>query len=199
MSLYAIAIFLHVIGALALFAGLGLEWAGLLNLRRSLTTAQVRDWTKLLGAVRVVASPAGLVILVSGIYMSATRWGRQAWIGLGLIGLVTMVVLGLVLSARRIASLVRAIPAQDGPIPPELQHRVTDPVLQVSAWLRTGLGLGVVFLMTVKPTAPVALAALGVSLVVGLAAGLPGWSRSRRAVPVAQQSRVRREPTHGGR
>jgi hypothetical protein len=37
MSLYYTALFLHIVGALGLFAALALEWAGLSNLRRART------------------------------------------------------------------------------------------------------------------------------------------------------------------
>ena len=76
-----------------------------------------------------MAGPAALTILVTGIYMSATRWGQHAWIGLGLIGLVTMAVLGNAMTGRRLAGIMRSIPTEDGPIPPALRHRITDPVL----------------------------------------------------------------------
>src|SRR5213596_901663 len=52
MSVYAIAVFLHIVGALGLFAALGLEWASLYNLRRVTTAGQVREWAKLLSADR---------------------------------------------------------------------------------------------------------------------------------------------------
>jgi hypothetical protein len=41
VSVYAISLFLHVVGALGIFAALGLEWAGLSNLRRATETSQV--------------------------------------------------------------------------------------------------------------------------------------------------------------
>ena len=49
----------------------------------------------------------------------------------------------------------------------------------------TFLGLGVIFVMSLKPGAGGSLTALGVALVLGFAAGFPAWSRGRRAVPVS--------------
>ena len=34
MTLYSLALFVHILGALALFGAMGLEWVALLNLRR---------------------------------------------------------------------------------------------------------------------------------------------------------------------
>ena len=187
MSVYAIAVFLHIVGALGLFAAMGLEWAGLHNLRRVATAGQLREWARLLGAIRFIGGPAALTLLITGIYMSAVRWGQQGWISLGLVGLILIAVLGAVLTGRRVAAIVRALPPEDGPIPSVLRDRLHDPVLRVSAWLRTALALGIVFNMSTKPSGAVALTTLGVSLVFGLAAGLQ--SSRRPAVSVGSLSR----------
>ena len=184
MSVYAMVVFLHIVGALGLFAALGLEWASLYNLRRVATAGQVREWAKLLSALRLVGGPSALTILVTGIYLMATRWGGQGWIGVGLGGLVLIAALGGALTGRRSAAIVHAAATEDGAISATLGHRLHDPVLLLSAWLRTALGLGIVFVMSIKPSAAWALTAMGVALVVGLAAGLPSWSRGRRALPV---------------
>src|SRR4051794_37831033 len=42
-------LFLHIIGALGLFAGIGLEQVSLAKLRRGHTVAQAREWVALLG------------------------------------------------------------------------------------------------------------------------------------------------------
>src|SRR5213593_2186165 len=176
MSLYALAVFLHIVGALGLFAALGLEWAGLLNLRRAGSAGQAQEWARLLASVRKVAGPAVLTILVTGIYLMATRWGGQGWIGVGFGGLVLIALLGATLTGRRTGAIVRAATSD----PASLGDRVRDPVLIVSAWLRTALALGVVFIMTTKPAAAGAVTALGVAVVLGLAAGFPAWTRGRR-------------------
>src|SRR6266480_3750733 len=114
MSVYAIVVFLHIVGALGLFAALGLEWASLYNLRRVATAGQAREWAKLLSALRLVGGASALTILVTGIYLMATRWGGQGWIGAGLGGLVLIAVLGATLTGRRAGAIVRAVAADAG-------------------------------------------------------------------------------------
>ncbi len=184
MSLYSIAVFLHVVGALGLFAALGLEWAGLRNLRRAVSIGQVREWTGLLAAIRSVGGPAGLLLLVTGLYLTATRWGHQAWIGLGLLGLLLIAGLGAVLTGRRVGAIARAIPPEEGPAPPALRRLLRDPALTRSAWLRTCLALGVVFLMSVKPGTAGAVASLALALALGLGTGWLAATGGRRPVPV---------------
>ncbi len=188
MSLYAIAVFLHIVGALGLFAALGLEWASLLNLRRATAAGQAREWARLLASLRVVGTPAVLTVLVTGIYLTATRWGGQGWIGAGLGGLVLIAVLGATLTGRRAGAIVRAVASEAGAVSAvsaTLGDRLRDPVLLVSAWLRTALALGIIFIMSTKPSGAGALTAMGVALGLGFAAGLPAWGRGRRAATPA--------------
>jgi hypothetical protein len=185
VSLYSISLFLHIVGALGLFAILGLEWACLYNLRRASEAGQVREWVRLLAAPRVLGGPAALLILVTGMHMGATRWGPQGWIVVGLAGMVAIAVLGAGLSGRRMGAIARALPTEDGPIPAALGRRIHDPLLALSLRLRAALFLGIVFVMSTQPSAAGALAAMAVSLVAGLAAAIPAWGGDRHPARMA--------------
>lgn len=180
MSVYSISLFLHIVGALGLFAVLGLEWAGLHNLRRATEAAQAREWVRLLAVPRVVGGPVALLILVPGIYMSTTRWGLRGWVVAGLAGMVVIAVLGAAVSGRRAGAIARALRAEDGPISTTLRRRLHDPVLALSLWVRTALLVGIVFVMSTQPSGAGALAAMGVAVLVGLAVALPGWGGGAR-------------------
>jgi hypothetical protein len=180
VSVYSISLFLHIVGALGLFAAFGLEWASLNGLRRATVAGQAREWARLLGAPRFVGGPAALTLLVTGIHLSATRWGPQGWIVVGLAGMVVIAVLGAAVSGRRAGAIARTLPAGDGPISAALGQLLHDPVLRLSLALRTSLFLGVVFLMSTKPGTAGALAAMGVALLLGLAAARPAWRSGRR-------------------
>jgi hypothetical protein len=189
VSIYAISLFLHIVGALGLCAVLVLEWAGLLQIRRATGTAQVREWSRLLAAPRRVGGPVALVILLTGVHLSATRWGPQGWIIVGLGGMVAIAALGAALGGRRVGAIIRGIPAEDGPIPTALDRQLHDPVLVPSLCVRTALFLGTVFLMATKPSAAGSLAAMGVAAAAGVAAALPHRSRGRRQAPLAGSER----------
>ncbi|HEX3233873.1 MAG TPA: hypothetical protein VHR41_06730 [Gemmatimonadales bacterium] len=189
MSLYSIAVFLHVVGALGIFAAIGLEWTGLTNLRRAAGTTQVREWLRLLAAPRTVGGPSALLILASGIYMSATRWGPQAWILVALGGMVVVAAVGGAVGGRRAAAIARALPAEGGSLSPTLRQQVNDPALIVSLWTRSALLLGIVFLMSVRPSWGGALAVMGIALVLGIALSRPALGAGRRAAQVARSER----------
>lgn len=180
MSVYAMIVFLHIVGALALFAALGLEWASVLNLRRATAVGQAREWARLLASLRFIGGPAVLTLLATGIYLMVARWGGQGWIGVGLGGLVVLAALGGALSGRRAAGIVRDVMGAEGPVSGALGLRLRDPVLVLSLRLHTALALGIVFVMSLKPTTAGALAAMGVAAVLGMAAALPAWNRSSR-------------------
>ncbi|HEU4698551.1 MAG TPA: hypothetical protein VFS40_05190 [Gemmatimonadales bacterium] len=168
MTFYQITLFLHVSAALGMFAALGIEWAAAAPLRRAASAEEARPWLRLLRAPGRLGGPAALLLLATGMYMTRTTWGRQAWIGLALLGLVLLAVLAAGVTGRRLAALARALhsgaPAAGAPL-----GRLEDPALVVSLRLRTTLALGIVFLMTSKPAAGLALAAMGTALALGLA------------------------------
>lgn len=167
VSLYSIILFLHIVGALGLFAGISLEQAGLRGLRRASTTGALREWLTVLNARRRIEGAAGVILLTTGAYMAATNWGRQPWIGLSLLGLVLIAVLGGRVTGRAVRGLLSALPADDRPVSPALRQRLDSAAPHTSASLRAALALGVVFDMAVKPQAPGAVLALVAASIVG--------------------------------
>jgi hypothetical protein len=189
MSVYGIAVFLHIVGALGIFAAIALDWAGLSNLRRATDTAQAREWVRLLAAPRTVGGPAALLILLSGIYLSASRWGPQGWILVALGSMVVVGALGGAIGGRRIAAIMGALPTESGRVSGRLRELLDDPALTLSLRVRTSLLLGIVFLMSTRPSWGGSLAAMGAALVLGVAAALPAFGSRRRAAQVAGSER----------
>ena len=173
MSAYSIALFLHVVGVLALFVSIGFEQVGLRRLRRAVSFAQAREWATLLRGLRRIDAPAGLAILVTGGYLAETGAGHHAWVAVGIVGLVLMAILGMAVSRPRVATIAAALSVTDGEIPSSVADRLRDPVLRASAALRAALGVGIVFDMVVKPGMAGAVAALIVALAVGALSSSP--------------------------
>ena len=182
MTLYSAALFVHVVGAVLLFAALTLEGVALRLLRRASTGMQAASWAGLLRLNRGIGPLSAVAILVPGFYMTATSWGPAGWIIVGLAAWVLVAVLGA-FSGIRIVALERDLRAAPGPLPPALQARMLDPRFPISWWARVGLALGVVFLMTVKPGTPGAIAAIAIATAVGLAVSAPAWTRGRTREP----------------
>src|SRR5690242_13870674 len=102
MAIYNIVLFLHVIGAVGYFVGMGVWLFILVNMRRAQRVEQVRALVNLTGLSGPFTGISVLFILVTGFYMTLTAWGFQTdWIRVALISLVLMVPLGAFLIEPR--------------------------------------------------------------------------------------------------
>jgi hypothetical protein len=195
MSIYTVVLFLHVSGAIGYFIGIGAWLFGLAGLRRAQRVEQVRSLTNLIGMTGPLFAISILFILAAGLYMAITAWSLQTgWIAVALISLVLMAPLGTAIIEPRRRALSRlANEAQDGPLPETLKQRIHDPVLGTAVQTLATLLFGIVFLMTTKPSLPVALVVMAVALALGLASGLffsrPTRSQMQGVDPVKDRTR----------
>jgi predicted integral membrane protein DUF2269 len=174
MSLYPIALFLHVSGAIGYFVAMGTWLFGLASMRRAQRVEQVRSIVQLVGLSGPLFGISVLLLFTAGFYMALTAWSLlTGWIVVGLISLVLLASIGTAfLEPRRrvIDRLTRMAP--DGPLPEKLERSIHDPVLLTAPQTLTALLLGVVFLMTTKPSLAGSIIVMAVALVLGLAWGL---------------------------
>ena len=185
MSMYGVVVFLHILGALGLFAGIGLEQVSVAQLRQSGTTSQARDWLGVLTGLRRTDGPSGLLILATGIYMMATRWGHGAWMGLAIVGMVLMAILSIAVTGRRARALKDALVGSDAAMWNAVQARLSDPAMRIAATVRAAIGLGIVFNMAVKPPTVGAVTAIGVALAAGALVAFMQVNGRRGALPAA--------------
>lgn len=151
MDPYLLLVFLHVAAASALFAAVGVEVVALQRLRLAATAAQARAWLpSVQRPAGGIGHPAMLVIVGTGIWMMIARWGFEAWMAMALASIVAMVLVAVLVGRAPLTRLVDALGegARDGSGWPDA---VRDARLRVSLWLRVGLLVGVIGLMTLKP------------------------------------------------
>jgi hypothetical protein len=174
MSIYTIVLFLHVSGAIGYFISIGTWLFGLATLQRAQRVEQVRSIANLVGLTGPLFAISVLLILVTGLYMALTAWGLQTgWIDVALVSLVLMAPLGTALVEPRRRAIDRlAREAPGGPLPESLEQRTHDPLLGTTLQTLAALLLGIVFLMTTKPSLPGSLIVIAVALALGLASGL---------------------------
>lgn len=158
MNTYSIALFLHIIGALAFFATLVLEWVGLRQIRNATLSEQVRAWLGVLIGASKAGFPSMLATVVTGVYMMVV-WGWTPWLVTTVGALVLMIVL-----ARAAAPRLKALGQSLG--------AVNDPLLWVSIQTRSTIALGIIFLKTAKPEWVGSLLATGVAVVLGIVSAL---------------------------
>ena len=126
-------------------------------------------------------APASLgLILITGLYLTATAWGPKGWILVALASLVLLAVIGALGTGIRMARVGPALgPASAGPLSDDLQRALRDPILLTSLRTRLAIVLGVVFLMSAKPSAVVSLLVVVLATAIGLLAGQIPLRRSR--------------------
>ena len=170
MTLYSIALFVHVVGALLLFVTLTVEGVALRLLHLTAATEAAPGAGALLKVNRIVGPLSALGVLIPGLYMTATSWGWVAWIVVALASWVVIAVLGAV-NGIRILALQQSQALNIG---------IRNPMFVISWMTRVGIALGVIFLMTVKPGTVAAVLAIVIFAVAGAALGIGLSSRRLR-------------------
>jgi len=173
MSIYTLVLFMHVIGAIGYLLSIGMWLFVLVGLRRAQYVEQVRALIHLNDLSGPFGAVSAVVLLAAGLYLAFTAWSLlTGWIVVGLISLVLLAPLGTALLEPRRRVIDRlARKASDGPLPEELERCIRDPVLLAVPQTLTALLLGVVFLMTTKPSLVGSIIVMAVALVLGLVWG----------------------------
>ena len=178
MSIYTILLFLHVSGDIGLFFGLGIQLLSLAALRRVKRVEQARVITRLIAIADPIGVISALLTIATGLYMANTVWGlRTGWIAVALASIVLFIppVIGLVIEPRTRAIVSTAREEPDGPLQETFYAKVNDPVLGTALQTMAVLYLGIVFLMTNKPSLAGAIITIVIALVTGLVSGVPLW------------------------
>jgi hypothetical protein len=151
MSLYSIALFLHIVGALVLFALLTVEGV---SLRQGFMAARLN---------RILGPISAATILIPGVYMVVSQWGWNGWVVVGIAAWVLIAVAGAATGIGLLAG------------------RLNIRTAALSWWVRVGMALGVVFIMTIKPDLIPSLIVVVAGAVLGGAVGSAAMSRLRPA------------------
>ena len=181
MTVYSITLFVHLLSALALFIGFGLEWTASALLRRSTNAEQARAWLRVYRVSPPVSGPALLLLLISGGYLAKLIGVmKQGWIPATFIAIAVAVLVGIVINGPRLGKIRKALPAGNEELSPELRSRLKDRLLATAVRLRISIAAGIVFLMATKLPFGQAMAALGWATLFGLLISIPAW-RSKPA------------------
>lgn len=90
MNLCGIALFLHIIGLIALFSGLVILQRGGVRLRTAATWEEARVWLQLLRPVGGMFLAGSIFLLATGLYMARIGWTfRAPWVVVAEVFVVT--------------------------------------------------------------------------------------------------------------
>jgi hypothetical protein len=166
---YGVVLFVHICALLAAISAGATSHLSEARMRSAATVEALRPWAQLLGRLGKVFPVALLVLLASGAYLVHRGWSwSDGWVEASLAGVLVLFASGGGLVRARGVALRRALMGASGQVPAEAQRLIRVHPAGLASWMNTGIALGIVFAMTVKP----ALVGSVGALVVGAAAGL---------------------------
>jgi hypothetical protein len=177
MTLYTLALFLHIVGAIGTFIGVSTWLFVAVALWRAQRVTQVRALSGLIQSSAVLTIVSIQFLGVAGFYMAITVWGKRAtWIIVATICFLLLAPFGpFIIDPRLLAMGGAAATSHDGKLPAAGSSRTRDPLVGLGLWTYVGALLGIVFLMTNKPPLGTAISAMVVATALGLATGLLVW------------------------
>ena len=178
MTVYTVVLYLHWLGAFALFIGSGIEWVSSSLFRTAASTEQVRAWLRVF-KVSPPLSGAGLgVLLVSGGYLAHLSGAmKQGWIPATLLAIGIALLLGFALILPRMRNIRISLPSLNEPVTADLRGGLSDPVLLTAIRVRVLLAAGIVYLMTAKMPFMSSLVTLAIAMITGLLFSVTVWRR----------------------
>ncbi|HEU4883948.1 MAG TPA: hypothetical protein VFT45_16935 [Longimicrobium sp.] len=179
MRWYGIALFIHMMGLIAMFAGFALQQRLGAKLRATFGRDEARHWAWMLDATRPMTPSGAVMMFVSGGYMA---WGMRAtlppWVmvGIGSVAFIGMTT-GLMVNPR-FAAIHRAL-ASD---PAAAAAAIRDGATWAAFCAANGAGLGTIWIMSVKAGLLESLIAVLLPAAVG---GVVGFQLARRVAAPA--------------
>lgn len=178
MVSYALALFLHIIGAIGIFLGLGMEGLVLKHLGYAETNLQALKWGDSMKLMRIVFAISSLLLLIPGIYMEEAVWGWTAWVIIGLVLLAVLSAAGS-MNAKKAAVNVFSLSKNNDPIPEEIKSKLRDPMLLRSYKMRLPIAAGIIYIMTLKPGWTGSIVTIIISIIMGILINLPAAEKSK--------------------
>ena len=198
MSRYSIDVFIHVTGAIAVFVGYGTLLLAVTAMRHATRSEHVRAITSTLLATRrigleristidVIVIAGVLMIAVTGVDMAlAFQLLRAPWVDVAIGSFLLLAPIGPLVINPRLHGIADAAELEaSGPISNALRARTRDPLLALVLGASLGILIGLVFLMTTKPTLTISLTAVAVAVGAGV---ILNWPFAREST----QPRIKR-------
>jgi Predicted integral membrane protein (DUF2269) len=182
VDVYNIELFLHVTGVVIVFAAYGALLFATLMLRIADRTEVVRAITRLVAGRKVgfeyvsvidaVVIAGSLLLIIGGVTMAASTWGfTQGWIDVSIGLVLALGPLGaFVVSPRLHRISVLAAQSPDGPLSGSLRAAIVDPILTTILCASTSGLIGLLFLMTNKPSLQISVIAMILAIGIGVVA-----------------------------
>ena len=167
-----VVLFLHIVGVLGLFVALGLEWIGLRQVQSAMVLEQVRAWMGIFKGMRGFGFASMGTAVITGVYLMVTDIGLIPYVYISILALILMIFLSIVITGPRMVAIGQASVMGNGTLSGAFYRSANSPLLSLSIQTRIAIALGIVFLKITKPGLTGSLLAIGIAIVLGIAASL---------------------------
>jgi hypothetical protein len=173
MRLHALALLVHILGVIAMFAGFAMLQRAGARVRRATTHAEARPWAELLTMGRPMPPSGAVMVLLSGAYLSTRFAGPRppAWIVAPALAAAFIGALALAVVNRDIGAIAASVAAGDGPLSSDAAARVGRARTWSALAAANGAALGALWVMTMKPGPLESAVAALLPIVVGALVG----------------------------
>ncbi len=177
MTLYSIAVFLHVVAMLGLFIALGAEWLLFSNILLAADMAEARGLVRASAILPAVALSSLIFILLTGIYLAAkAKAGTMPWIPVSLGAIVLMGFLGGI-AGRRMRAMRKTSANESHTSLDTYRRSAADAVLQIAVRMRFATALAIVLLMVMRSDMTTSVLIMGAALAAGIFWSALTWKR----------------------
>ena len=189
MHLVDIVLFAHIAVAIAAFGVAGVLHTAQWTSRRAGSTTTLKVWAPVVHRLEPLFPILALILFGLGAWLLALSdgefgWG-DGWVLTAIVGLALMeVVGGAVLAPRSKKALVAIHSAGDGPIDGAVADAFFDATLWAAGHFATGTAIGILFLMSTKPSGLVSVLIVALCALAGAAVGAAGAAGARRRTAV---------------
>lgn len=143
--------------------------------RRAKSVEQIRLMIDLITITDRMGVRGSLLTIASGLYLALTTWSlRTGWISASLGAIILLVgpLMGGVIEPRTRSLIKLANEMPDGPLPQLLDVRIHDSILGIALQTNLAVVIGIVFIMTTKPSLIVSVAVIGIVTLLGALSGV---------------------------
>ncbi len=185
---YAFALFIHVTSAMALAAALGIMTVCEFRIGATWTLEQLRYWVGLADRTGKALGMISPILLLSALYLVHLRWSySSAWVIGAIMMFLVMALSGRLVVGQRLFAILEA-GIKEGGVSPAIREMLEDPVLRWHPWLRIGIFVWMLFLMTIKPGPETTMGTLVLAIVIGVVlVQLDRTGQSRAVEPVVMK------------
>ncbi len=137
-------------GAVIAFSAYGIEWICTLGISGSANAENAKEWMKGFYLVPKFFGISFILLLFPGLYLTINTWGWTSWILFSLAGLLYLTISGKLFVGKKVIAIAEELEKSSGNLSVELKSKIAGSNLFKTIVFKTFVGLGIVFLMTMK-------------------------------------------------